>query len=241
MKKFWATVGLLAMVGSANGWAQQAAPPIAPAPPRLMTFKVDVALTRLQGDKVLGTSPFSLIVSGVNNIAQLRIGIEVPSGTTPTTAEGARAETTFKTVGTSIDAFVTSRVPDEGRYPLQLSINDTAVFSDDNGDRVARADLDRETAAKSLARQRELFAKNLATAQAVDAAEAKFRSAELDVQAARKNSATLPSRASLAAFRSFSFKNTLYLRDGELQEITVATDRTTGETVRASVKLTVVK
>lgn len=238
MKKILTVVCLSVTVLSATGSAQTAQAQAAPA--RQLTCKVDVVLTRLEGEKVLGASPFSLIVNGVNNIAKLRIGIEVPSGTTPTT-EGARAETTFKTVGTQIDAYLSSTALNEERLPLQISINDTAVFSDDNADRIARAELDRETAAKTLARQQDMLKKNLTSAQSVDAAETKLRAADLDLQAARKNSAVLPSRASMAAFRSFSYSNTLYLRDGQTQEIIVASDRTSGETVKASVKLTIVK
>jgi hypothetical protein len=45
----------------------------------------------------------------------------------------------------------------------------------------------------------------------------------------------------LPAFRSFRSRNTLLLRDGQTREYTAATDRVSGEVVRVSVTLKVVK
>ena len=47
--------------------------------------------------------------------------------------------------------------------------------------------------------------------------------------------------AAVPAFRSFRSRNTLLLRDGQTREYTAATDRVSGEVVRVSVTLKVVK
>lgn len=234
MKRIVLSAAMLATTFSVTGLAQTTPA----APPKLITVKVDVLLTRFEGDKALGASPFSLLVSGTHNVARMRIGVEVPTGTV--TVSG-RTETAFKTIGTQIDAFLSSMTPNEGRYPLEISISDTAVFSNDSSDRVARAELVKEAAAKGLARQRELFSKNLTTSASVDAAENKLRVAEVDVAALRKSTVVLPTHADKTAFRSFTSSNVLYLRDGQTQEMTIGTDRTSGETVKAAVTLTVLK
>jgi hypothetical protein len=43
------------------------------------------------------------------------------------------------------------------------------------------------------------------------------------------------------AFRTLSVSNTLVLRDGQMLPFVVGTDRITGETLRAEVRLTVLK
>ena len=50
-----------------------------------------------------------------------------------------------------------------------------------------------------------------------------------------------PGGASMPAFRKFNSRNTLLLRDGQTREYTAATDRVSGEVVKVSVTLRVVK
>jgi hypothetical protein len=53
--------------------------------------------------------------------------------------------------------------------------------------------------------------------------------------------APMPALAGAPIFRSFRTTNTLLLRDGESAEFTAATDRITGDTIRVSVSLAVMK
>jgi hypothetical protein len=46
---------------------------------------------------------------------------------------------------------------------------------------------------------------------------------------------------SASAFRTFSFNNTMRMRDGETAEFITATDKITGEIVKAIVTLSVAK
>lgn len=48
-------------------------------------------------------------------------------------------------------------------------------------------------------------------------------------------------RANMPSFRTFRATSTLLLRDGESSQFTIATDKVTGEVIRADVTLTVVK
>lgn len=205
----------------------------------LTIYRVEVTLTRMDGAKTLGSSPYALLVNSTKaaggNRASLRIGIEVPSGT----LTNGGTQTIFKTVGTQIDCTVAPF--DDTRYSVDVSISDTAVFSDGaDAQRVADAQQDLELARRALERQKSLFSKNLTTQQTVDRATVNVSSAERALAIAGKPTKSL-AHADQMAFRSFTSSNRVYLRDGETQEVTVATDRTSGETVRASVKLTVVK
>jgi hypothetical protein len=222
----------------ATGHAQQPAPPA----PKLTTFKVEVTLTRMQGAKELGSSPYSLVVPydnrGYNRGATLRIGVDVPTGTV-TNAGNGRTETAFKTVGTQIDASVSPF--DEARFAVDISISDTAIFSDGtDADQVALAKTQLDAAERSLARAQALFQKQLTTKEALAAAEAQAQGAKVRLAMAEKGTKSF-AHADQMAFRSFTSQNRVYLRDGESQEMTVATDRTSGETVKASVKLTIVR
>ena len=236
MKRIWVSVCLLATVLSASGRAQQPATAM-----KLTTYKVEVTMTRLAGDKVLGVSPYALLVNSTpasgGNRASLRIGIEVPSGTVTSQGSG-RSETAFKTVGTQIDCSVAQF--DDTRYTVELSINDTAIFSGGDDDRMAQAQKLLDLATQKHARQKELFSRNLVTRANLNEAELSVKVAQMELDAIERAAKSI-GRADQMAFRSFTSSNRVYLRDGESQEMTVATDRTSGETIKAAVKLTVVK
>ena len=63
----------------------------------------------------------------------------------------------------------------------------------------------------------------------------------IDDSSVYTNPTALPGGAQLPAFRSFSSRNTLLLRDGQTREYTAATDRVSGEVVRVSVTVKIVK
>jgi hypothetical protein len=115
-------------------------PPAAkPAPTPL---KLDVVLSRVQGEKKVSSMPFTLwmLSSGAN--VSLRMGVDVPVGSSVVTsgnesAAGSRTTTVssttnrveFRNVGTSIDCWINS-APD-GRYAVDLRIQDSSIFATD--------------------------------------------------------------------------------------------------------------
>lgn len=132
----------------------------APAPRPVIPVKVDVALSRWQSDKQISSLPFALWVQlgAANNPsfgnASLRVGIDVPIGTTTETRSNANqgqsggASTTrpeYKNIGTSIDCNVTDM--QEGRYLVFVNLVDSSIFSPD-------ADRSAALAAKGLAPSR---------------------------------------------------------------------------------------
>ena len=64
---------------------------------------------------------------------------------------------------------------------------------------------------------------------------------ESSVGLEKSEPAPMPALAGAPIFRSFRTTNTLLLRDGESAEFTAATDRITGDTIRVTVSLAVMK
>jgi hypothetical protein len=178
-----------------------------PIPPA----KVDVVIERYQADKKVSSIPFSLWVTGTPPGGQargnLRIGVDVPIGSTTETrdsnaAGSTRSDTTttpqYRNVGTSIDCYMS--MTDDGKYVLQVTLSDTSIFD------------------PSAQRQAGLVARGLA---------------------APSTATRTPDAA--AAFRTLQFNNTLQMRDGQTAELASATDKITGEVVKAQVTLTIAK
>jgi hypothetical protein len=130
---------LVALVcGSAVGARAQTP---TPKPPDQM-IKVDLVLSRSLGDKRVSNMPFTLWINapgdGSSGGANLRVGIDVPIGSTTTqsntnaggttqTTTRATTQTEYRNVGTSIDASAALPQPD-GRYRVRVNVYDTSVF-----------------------------------------------------------------------------------------------------------------
>jgi hypothetical protein len=142
-----ATLTMLAVVLVASAGAravgredQQPAP--AKAPPQVL--KVDVLMSRFQGDKKTSSLPFTLWVNADGNPVSLRMGVDVPIGASTITSgnevsapSGRSSQTTattstkvdYRNVGTSIDCWASAQ-PD-GRYQVDLRVQDSAIFTSD--------------------------------------------------------------------------------------------------------------
>ena len=127
------------------GGAPQA--PAAAKPPELATVpvRVDVTLSRYQGDKKTSSLPFSLYASAgpqMRSQVSMRMGIDVPIGTVTsnesrTTPNGQATRTTgtnsttteYRNVGTNIDSYVIRT--DDTHYSVYVSVNDSSIYTAD--------------------------------------------------------------------------------------------------------------
>jgi opacity protein-like surface antigen len=210
--KLLAVVVALSMAGSSLG----AQAPVTKPPEQVM--KVEVVLSRYQGDKRTSNMPFTLWLSapanGGGGGASLRVGVDVPIGSTAATTTESRmnpagrgqnttgtTEATtrpeYRNVGTSVDANAWLESAD-GQYRVRVSLTDTSVFEPDS-----------------------------------------LRTADAAARAVQGVAVTTASNAS--AFRTFSLSNTLPMRDGQTIEFASATDKITGETVKLTVTINVAK
>jgi hypothetical protein len=129
-------IALLLTAASAPVTAQQMVVPL----------KVDVVLSRWQGEKRISNMPFTLFVNTGGNTS-VRLGVDVPVGNsvvtsgrqTPTSrsdvAAGSQtttetlARTEYRNVGTAIDC--RAGLDPDGRYSIYLNVQDSSIFTTD--------------------------------------------------------------------------------------------------------------
>jgi hypothetical protein len=112
------------VVLSGSVHAQQAAPkPVIPA-------KAEVVISRFLGDKKTASFPYVVMVNVNGRPASLRMGVDVPVGTTTTTREGVTTtQPSYRNIGTNIDCSATSR--EDGRFEVFVNIIDSSFAGGD--------------------------------------------------------------------------------------------------------------
>jgi hypothetical protein len=204
-------VVLLLIGNQTTALAQSSTPQPEKRPVTMTPVKVDVVISRHQGDKKVASLPFAMWLtmssSGTPAMQSVRVGVDVPIGaTTVTTGEsnntGPRAtptgatttsqattKTEYRYVGTQIDCRVQagSSPAEEGRFWIYVSVSDSSVYTGDT-----------------------------------------------DPKAALRVTDPM-------AFRSFTMNNSMLMRDAQTLQFATATDKVTGETIRVDVTLSVVK
>jgi hypothetical protein len=111
--------------------------------------RIDVVLTRLQGEKKISSLPFSLLANAKDardraEPVSIRMGIDVPVGsstetdnrTTPSGGNGATrstetttTKTQYRSVGTDLDCWATRL--DENRFSIRVSVSDSSIYAPD--------------------------------------------------------------------------------------------------------------
>jgi hypothetical protein len=129
---------VIAAVVAAVGADAQEKPP-APAPKVMTTpLKVQVTISRYQGEKKLSSMPYSLSVNALSDgrdLSRLRMGAKVPVMALATPVmEGKQVgpiagPITYQDVGTNIDCL--AWIIEDGRYKITVTVEDTSVYSED--------------------------------------------------------------------------------------------------------------
>ena len=112
-------------------WAQEKpAPPPAQAKAQTsgpVPLKVQIVIARYQGDKKIGSVPYTLTVNASGGgRASLRMStqIAIPAGATGKDSGSYQ----FHSIGTNIDCTATGL--DDGRFKLDINIEDSSVYPD---------------------------------------------------------------------------------------------------------------
>ena len=116
-----ALVLMLAAAAAAPRAQERAAPMAATA------LKVQVVLSRYDGDRKLASMPYTLLVNAGerDNRVTLRMGVALP-----VTGVGANGPTvTVHDIGTNMDCTATRT--DDGRFRIGLAVNHTSVYEND--------------------------------------------------------------------------------------------------------------
>src|SRR5262249_22058229 len=109
-----------------------AAPAAAKPAPTAIPLRVQVLVSRFQGEKKLSSLPYTLSVTAGSR-GTLRMGAKVPVNMMMTAnmpkdfPQGGPIQS--QDVGTSIDCYV-STVQDDGRYRIEITIDDSSVYGD---------------------------------------------------------------------------------------------------------------
>ena len=143
MTKSLFVLALVATLTSTAARAQDkpAAAPVAakPTPPPTVPLRVQIVISRYQGEKKISSMPYTLSVNaGANgtNRASIRMGAQVPVMMMMMAApvvEGQKVPTAgpiqYKDVGTNIDC--DAQAIEDGRFRIQVNVDDSSVYPDD--------------------------------------------------------------------------------------------------------------
>lgn len=117
----------IALIGSMVLIVALAAPPVAVAQDKaLVPLKVQLVVSRHNGDKKISSLPYTLWVSANGRITtSIRMGVQVPIVSTMITKEGQVPSYSYRDVGTNIDCLAQSQA--DGFYVLEIKLNDSSV------------------------------------------------------------------------------------------------------------------
>ena len=106
----------------------------------IVPLKVQVVLSKYQGEKKISSLPYELTVRTDGKASSIRMGAQVPvpsMGARPGDPTASIGSFTYKEVGTGIDC--TAIRLDNGRFAITLTIDDSSVYPDDaRGDSASR-------------------------------------------------------------------------------------------------------
>jgi hypothetical protein len=130
---------VFALAFMATATAQEKEKPTAPAPKSAVTvapLKVQVVMSRYQGEKKISSMPFNLTMNAGNR-STLRMAAQVPvtmlTAGTPLNADGKASPQVgpyqYKDVGTNLDC--SSTALDDGRFLLSITVDDSSVYPDE--------------------------------------------------------------------------------------------------------------
>jgi hypothetical protein len=112
-------------------------------PGPIVPLKVQIVVSRYEGEKKVSSLPYTLAVNANDglmnngrynpfNIARLRTGakVPIPSMAQPKESplQGPMGPVTYQSIGTNIDC--TARSLDDGRFFVDISIEDTSIYTD---------------------------------------------------------------------------------------------------------------
>jgi hypothetical protein len=97
-------------------------------PPRPTPLKIQLVLSRYQGEKKVSSVPYTLsvIANDNNGSASVRMGVQVPIPTQVIGAAGAIPSYNYKDIGTNIDCNASTAA--DGSYKVSLTVADSSVY-----------------------------------------------------------------------------------------------------------------
>lgn len=141
MKNLVFALTLFGLAAAVDANAQGPAP--ASATPNIVPLKVQVVISRYQGEKKLSSLPYTLSVnaSDRSEVSRMRMGVKVPVSTMASPIIDGKPMPTggpiqYQDVGTNLDCYA-SPAPD-GRFKVTVSVEDTSVVGEDGAPGTSR-------------------------------------------------------------------------------------------------------
>ena len=133
------TIALAAPLAAAAQENEKPAPKPSNAASSVMPLKLQITISRYQGEKKISSMPYSLSMNAgaqpPNNFANLRMGTKIPvmiaSAVDAKLPDGKPIPQAiqYQDVGTNIDCRATAL--DDGRYLLSITVDDSSVYPDE--------------------------------------------------------------------------------------------------------------
>lgn len=135
------TIALAAPLAAAAQENEKPAPKASNAASSVMPLKLQITISRYQGEKKISSMPYSLSMNAgaqpPNNFANLRMGTKIPvmmvSAVDAKLPDGKPIPQVgpiqYQDVGTNIDCRATAL--DDGRYLLSITVDDSSVYPDE--------------------------------------------------------------------------------------------------------------
>jgi type II secretory pathway component GspD/PulD (secretin) len=128
---------VFSLITAAGAKAQQPPTPSPPAPAAAVSkespvlLKVQVVISRRQGDKTIGRQPYMLTVNADGPRANLKMGLQVayPVGAVSDPKTANSVSYSYRDIGTTIDC--SAKTLEGGRFKLDISLVDNSVAADD--------------------------------------------------------------------------------------------------------------
>jgi hypothetical protein len=105
-----------------------------PRGPNGIPLRVQIVITRFQGDRKIGSLPYTFVVTTGGDRARMRMGVDTPVAIAKAASEDGKPVTTsfqYRTVGTNIDCAARDR--GDGRYQLNIGIENSSALAFQKG------------------------------------------------------------------------------------------------------------
>ena len=99
--------------------------------PQGVNLRVLLVISRYQGDKKLGSLPYTFVVTTGGSRARMRMGIDTPVPVTSTPDGKQAMSIQYRTVGTNLDCQAVDR--GEGRYQLSIGVENSSALPFEKG------------------------------------------------------------------------------------------------------------
>jgi hypothetical protein len=100
--------------------------------PQGVTLRVQLVISRFQGEKKLASLPYTLLVTTGANRARMRMGVDTPVPVTSTSDSGKQTTSIqYRNVGTNIDCSAFDK--GEGRYQLTIGVENSSALALEKG------------------------------------------------------------------------------------------------------------